>query len=439
MIALVDCNSFYASCEQVFRPDLLGKPVVVLSNNDGCVIAATKEAKALAEIPMFEPVFKIKHILEANNVAFFSSNYTLYADMSQRVMETLRTFSALVEEYSIDESFVDVSQYPENKLHEIATKIKDAVFKNTGIPVGVGIAKTKSLSKIANKFAKKIPENKGVYVVDSDEKRSDLLTNTSLKDVWGIGRKHAIRISNTGAKTALDFANMPLPWVRKEMTVVGERLWRELNNHPCLEMTTLPDIKKGIGTAKSFGQKLTDYDLIEEATSYYVAEVADLLRQQGSAATCIEVFLQTNFFSKNENQYFKNIFITLDSPTNNTIKLTKEALSGLRKIYKPGYRYKKVGVHLHHLVSENELQMSLFHEEHKVEDSRLSKAMDVINSKYGKNKVKLATVGNREKEWALIKEHRSPRFTTQWDELLTIGKGSLKGTTLKKEPKSQPM
>ena len=422
MIALVDCNSFYASCEQVFRPDLLGKPVVVLSNNDGCVIAATKEAKALTQIPMFEPVFKIKQVLEANKVTCFSSNYTLYADMSQRVMETLRTFSPVVEEYSIDESFVDVSQYPENKLHEIATKIKDAVFKNTGIPVGVGIAKTKSLSKIANKFAKKIPENKGVYVVDSEEKRAHLLTKTSLKDVWGIGRKHAIRISNTGAKTALDFANMPLPWVRKEMTVVGERLWRELNNHPCLEMTTLPDIKKGIGTAKSFGQKLTDYHLIEEATSYYVAEVADLLRQQGSAATCIEVFLQTNFFSKNENQYFKNIFITLDSPTNNTIKLTKEAIKGLKAIYKPGFRYKKVGVHLHHLVSENELQMSLFHQEHKIENARLSKAMDVINSKYGKNKVKLATVGNREKEWALVKEHRSPRFTTQWDELLTIGK-----------------
>lgn len=199
-------------------------------------------------------------------------------------------------------------------------------------------------------------------------------------------------------------------------------MWRELNNLPCLEIVSLPDAKKGIGTAKSFGQKLTDYYLIEEATSYYVAEVADLLRQQSSAATCIEVFLQTNFFSKNENQYFKNIFITLDSPTNNTIKLTKEALSGLRKIYKPGYRYKKVGVHLHHLVSENDLQMSLFHQEHKIENAHLSKAMDAINSKYGKNKVKLATVGNREKEWALIKEHRSPRFTTQWDELLTIGK-----------------
>lgn len=422
MIALVDCNSFYASCEQVFRPDLLGKPVVVLSNNDGCVIAANKEAKALTHIPMFEPAFKIKQVLQENNVTCFSSNYTLYADMSQRVMQTLHEFSPLVEEYSIDESFVDVSHYHENELYEIAIKIRDTVFKNTGVPVGIGIAKTKSLSKVANKFAKKIPENKGVFVVDTEEKRKHLLASTALKDIWGIGRKHAIRVEKTGAKNALDFANLSVAWVRKELTVVGERLWRELNNLPCLEMVSLPDAKKGIGTAKSFGQKLTDYHLIEEATSYYVAEVADLLRQQGSAANCIEVFLQTNRFSKGEDQYFKNILITLDSPTNNTIKLTKEALSGLRKIYKPGYRYKKVGVHLHHLVSENELQISLFHEEHKVEDSRLSKAMDAINSKYGKNKVKLATVGNREKEWALIKEHRSPRFTTQWDELLTIGK-----------------
>lgn len=422
MIALVDCNSFYASCEQVFRPDLQGKPVVVLSNNDGCVIAANKEAKALTQIPMFEPVFKIKQLLEGNNVTCFSSNYTLYADMSQRVMQTLHEFSPLIEEYSIDESFVDVSHYHQDELHEIANKIKETIFKNTGIPVGVGIAKTKSLAKIANKFAKRIPENKGVYVVDSDEKRKQLLSLTPLKDVWGIGRKHAIRVEKTGAKNALDFANLSVAWVRKEMTVVGERLWRELNNNPCLEMTTLPSVKKGIGTAKSFGQKLTDYYLIEEATSFYVAEVADLLRQQGSAATCIEVFLQTNHFSKSENQYFKNILITLDSPTNNTIKLTKEAIKGLKLIYKPGFRYKKVGVHLHHLVSENDLQMSLFHQEHKVENMHLSKAMDAINSKFGKNKVKLATVGNREKEWALIKEQRSPRYTTQWDELLTIGK-----------------
>lgn len=422
MIALVDCNSFYASCEQVFRPDLQGKPVVVLSNNDGCIIAANKEAKALAHIPMFQPVFQIKDILKANNVTCFSSNYTLYADMSQRVMDTLREFSPLVEEYSIDESFVDLSHYPESELQEIANQIKDCVHKNTGIPVGVGVAKTKSLSKMANKFAKKVAENKGVYVVETEAKRRHLLQSSSVKDIWGIGRKHTIRVENTGAKTALDFANTPLPWVRKEMTVVGERLWRELNNFPCLEMVDLPNAKKGIGTAKSFGKKLTDYNLIEEATSFYVAEVADLLRQQNSSASCVEVFLQTNFFSNTDNQYSNKIIIQLEVPTNSTIKLTKEALKGLKKIYKPNYRYKKVGVNLFNLVPENQVQTSLFYEEHKSESKKLSNVIDALNSKFGKNKVKLATVGNREKEWALIKEHRSPRFTTQWNELLTIGK-----------------
>ncbi|MEN8775541.1 MAG: Y-family DNA polymerase [Polaribacter sp.] len=421
MIALVDCNSFYASCEQVFRPDLQGKPVVVLSNNDGCVIAANKEAKALAHIPMFQPVFKIKDILKANNVTCFSSNYTLYADMSQRVMDTLREFSPMVEEYSIDESFVDLSHYPADKIEEIAHKIKNSVHKNTGIPVGVGVAKTKSLSKIANKFAKKIPENKGVLVIDTEEKRTKLLQVAKVKDIWGIGRKHTIRVENTGAKTALDFANMPLAWVRKEMTVVGERLWRELNNFPCHNLVDIVKPKKGIGTAKSFGKKLTDYSIISEATSFYVAEVADLLRQQGSAAGCIEVFLHTNSFSNLDNQYRNKIIITLDTPTNNTIKLTKEALKGLKKIYKPGYRYKKVGVHLFHLIPENQVQISLFHQEHKAESKKLSDVIDLLNSKFGKNKVKLATVGNREKEWGLIKKHRSPRFTTQWNELLTIG------------------
>jgi DNA polymerase V len=421
MIALVDCNSFYASCEQVFRPDLQGKPVVVLSNNDGCVIAANKEAKALAHIPMFQPVFKIKNILKANNVTCFSSNYTLYADMSQRVMDTLREFSPIVEEYSIDESFVDLSHYAIDELDRIAHEIKDRVHKNTGIPVGVGVAKTKSLSKMANKFAKKIPENNGVYVVATEEKRKFLLEAARVKDIWGVGKKHTIRIENTGAKTALDFANTNLAWVRKELTVVGERLWRELNNMPCLEMMTETRVKKGIGTAKSFGKKLADYNLIVEATSFYVAEVADLLRQQGSAAGCIEVFLQTNYFSNTDNQYSNKIIITLDTPTNSTIKLTKEALKGLKKIYKPGYRYKKVGVNLFHLVPENEVQISLFTEEHKSESKSLAKVIDDLNSKFGKNKIKLATVGNREKDWALIKEHRSNRFTTQWSELLTIG------------------
>ena len=420
MIALVDCNSFYASCEQVFRPDLKGKPVVVLSNNDGCVIAANKEAKALAHIPMFQPVFKIKKELKENNVTCFSSNYTLYSDMSQRVMNTLREFSPLVEEYSIDESFVDLSGYTSSKVNELANEIQYRVNQNTGIPVGVGVGKTKSLSKLANKYAKKVAENKGVFVVDSEEKRIELLKWTSVKDVWGIGRKHAVRVELTGAKTAYDFSKLPVAWVRKNMTVIGERLWRELQGEICNELFTLPKLKQGIGTAKSFGHKIEDYGLIEEACAFYVAEVADLLRQQQSAAGKIEVFLMTNSFSNTDKQYRNKIVVTLDTPSSSTIKLTKLALKALRKIYRPGYRYKKVGVNLFNIVPDNKVQLSLFDFKEKFECEALTKAIDLLNNKYGKNKVKVATVGNREKEWALIKEHRSPRYTTQWGELIQV-------------------
>jgi DNA polymerase V len=422
MIALVDCNSFYASCEQVFRPDLQNRPVIVLSNNDGCVIAANKQAKAVTKIPMFQPIFKIKNLLDENNVAYFSSNYTLYSDMSRRVMNTLKMFSPLVEEYSIDESFVDLSHSTNLDFQALGKTIKNTVQKNTGIPVGVGIAKTKSLSKLANKFAKKIPEHNDVYVVDTEEKRKHLLRSLKVKDIWGVGKKHAERLQNKNIFTALQFADMPVAWVRKEMTVIGERLWRELNNIPCLELVEFPDAKQGIGTAKSFGAKLTDYSLIEEACSFYVAEVADLLRQQHSSASQIEISLQTNNFSLTDPQYHNKIVIKLDSPTDSTIRLTKEALKGLIQIYKPGYRYKKVGVHLLQLVPNNQIQTSLFETKHKSESTEITQVMDALNNKYGKNKVKLATVGNREKEWALVKEHRSPRYTTQWEELLTIGK-----------------
>ncbi|SFI35200.1 Y-family DNA polymerase [Halpernia frigidisoli] len=422
MIALVDCNSFYASCEQVFRPDLQNRPVIVLSNNDGCVIAANKHAKALTEIPMFQPIFKIKKLLDDNNVAYFSSNYTLYSDMSRRVMDTLKEFSPLVEEYSIDESFVDLSYSRDEDYENLGRIIKNTVQKNTGIPVGVGIAKTKSLSKLANKFAKKIPENNDVFVVDSEEKRQLLLRSLTVKDVWGIGRKNAEKLTKNNINTALEFAEMPMAWVRKEMTVIGERLYRELNNEPCLELNALPEAKQGIGTAKSFGKKLTDYGLIEEACSYYVSEVADLLRQQKSSATQIEVSLQTNANSATDMQYKNKITITLESPTNSTVKLTKEALKGLRQIFKPGYRYKKVAVNLLHFVPDDQIQLGLFEEKTKIESAEITEVMDALNNKFGKNKVKLGSVGVREKEWALIKEHRSPRYTTQWDELLTIGK-----------------
>ena len=421
MIALVDCNSFYASCEQVFRPDLQNKPVVVLSNNDGCIIAANREAKALTHIPMFQPIFKIKNILDANGVVCFSSNYTLYSDMSRRVMDTLRSFSPVVEEYSIDESFVDLSCHRSRDHEQIANSIKTTVFQHTGIPVGVGVAKTKSLAKMANKFAKRDAENRNVLVIDTEKKRELLLKNCAVKDIWGIGKKHALRLEKVGIKSAWDFAQMEVGWVRKEMTVIGERLWRELNEVVCHEMITQPNLKKGIGTAKSFGKKLTDYLLIEEACSYYVAETADLLRQQGSAATLIEISLTTNYHSNYDEQYKNKIVLTLDRPTNSTIALTKKALSGLRKIYRPGYRYKKVGVNLLGLVPDNQIQGDLFNAIPKIESKELTDTLDRLNGKYGKSKVKLATVGIRESEWSLIKEHRSHRYTTQWKELLSVG------------------
>lgn len=421
MIALIDCNSFYASCEQVFRPDLQGKPVVVLSNNDGCIIAANKEAKALTEIPMFHPVFKIKSILDEHNVTCFSSNYTLYSDLSQRVMNTLRMFSPTVEEYSIDESFIDLSVYDLKDLDKIAHQIKDTIFKNTGIPVGVGVAKTKSLAKLANKYAKKEAKNNHVFVVDSEAKREELLKKTKVKDIWGVGRKHAVRLEKVGNKTAYDFTQLKREWIRKNMSVIGERLWQELNNQPCLDLETLQTDKKAIGTAKSFGKKLDNYDIISEACSFYVSEVADLLRQQKSVAAKVEVFLNTNYFSNTDLQHHQHVILNLEVPTNSTFKLTQVALEALRQIYKPGFRYKKVGVNLLSLSPENRVQASLFYTPQKNENKALTNIVDELNSKYGKNKVKSASVGNREKEWGLVKEHRSPRYTTQWDELLRIG------------------
>ena len=253
MIVLVDCNSFYATCEQVFRPDLWGKPVVVLSNNDGCVIAANKEAKAISEIPMFEPVFKIKKQLIENKVTFFSSNYTLYGEMSQRVMNILSAFSPQVEIYSIDEAFVDVSGMEYLSLNQYGHQMKDTIFQYTGLPVGVGIAPTKVLAKLANKISKKrVSENKGVFVIDSEEKRIEALKWATIKTVWGIGSKHAKRLKNIGIFTAYEFTQLPEEWVRKNMTVVGVRIWNELKGIPSIEFKTMPKPKQGIGTAKSF-------------------------------------------------------------------------------------------------------------------------------------------------------------------------------------------
>ncbi|WP_435654194.1 Y-family DNA polymerase [Cellulophaga baltica] len=419
MIALVDCNSFYASCELVFRPDLVGRPVVVLSNNDGCIIAANKEAKALTNIPMFEPVFKIKKQLLEHKVVFFSSNYTLYGEMSQRVINILKTFSDRVEVYSIDESFLDLSDMPEETLEAYAHQIKDTILRYTGLPVGVGIAPTKVLSKLANKMAKKRPENNYVCVIRSEADRIEALKWCAVKDVWGIGKKHRERVMNIGVASAYDFSKLPLAWVRKEMTVVGERTWRELNGEVAMDFTTDFKKKKAIGTAKSFGKKLANLDIIEEACSYYVGEVTEVLRAQGSCASALQVYITTNYHSDRDQQYANSITVKLALPTNDTFVLIKEAKKALHLIYKAGYRYKKVGVNLLGIIPEHYVQGNLF-ELPSTSNSKLAQVVDRLNLKFGKSKVSSALVGTRIKEWELIKEERSPRYTTQWNEMLRI-------------------
>ena len=419
MIAMVDCNSFYASCEQVFRPDLWGKPVVVLSNNDGCVIAANKEAKEMAHIPMFEPMFKIKDQLIKNKVTFFSSNYTLYGEMSQRVMNILETFSPDVEVYSIDEAYIDESGIKHVSLKAYGTVIKDKIVTYTGIPVGVGIAPTKVLAKLANKISKKVAKFDHVCVIDTDEKRIKALKWAQTKDVWGLGKKHQTRLKNIGVFTAYEFTQLPLSWVRKEMTVVGERLWRELRGESCIEFRTMPKTKKAIGTAKSFGKKLEDLERIEEACAYYISEVAEVLRAQKSCATYIQVFVTTSHFSDNDKQHSDSCIVTLPVPTNNTFVLTQQARKALQRIYKPGYRYKKVGVNVTGLMPQEYVQGNLF-ENLKLHDKRLMNVIDQLNHKFGKATVGSALVGTRVEEWELVKKDRSKRYTTQWRELLEL-------------------
>lgn len=421
MIAMVDCNSFYASCEQVFRPDLTRKPVVVLSNNDGCIIAANKEAKELAHIPMFEPVFKIKDILIKNDVTFFSSNYTLYGEMSQRVMNILQTFAPEVEVYSIDEAFVNLYGMKHIELRAYGLEMKDTILQYTGLPVGVGIAPTKVLAKLANRMAKKVPGNDHVYVIDTDEKRIQALLWAKTKDVWGLGRKHVERLEKIGVFSAYQFTQQPLQWVRKEMTVVGERIWRELRGEACIEFTTMPKSKKAIGTAKSFGKKLTDIRLMEEACAYYISEVAEVLRAQKSCATYVQVFVMTNYHSAIDKQYSNSRTVTMPIPTNDTFALIKEARKALYAIFEPGYRYKKVGVNLLGIIPQEYVQGNLFLSS-KLNNKALIETFDKLNNKFGKSTVASAVTGTKKsmEQWELIKKERSKRYTTQWDELLSI-------------------
>ena len=409
----MDCNNFYASCERVFNPALNGKPIVVLSNNDGCVIARSNEAKALG-IKMGVPAYQIKDLVSSHEVAVFSSNYTLYGDMSGRVMSILAGLAPELEVYSIDEAFISLDGIQD--IQSLGTKIVNKVTCGTGIPVSLGIAPTKTLAKVANKFAKKYPAYNRLCIIDTEEKRIKALQLTDINDVWGIGRRQASKLENQGVKTAYDFTQLSGTWVRKYMTVVGERTWKELRGLSCIDMESAPSAKKQICTSRSFGKMVEDIETMSEAIATHASTCAKKLRKQKSYAVSLMVFIHTNNFREDLPQYWKNTVITLPVPTNDTLEIVHYALEGLRNIFMQGYQYKKAGVIITEIVTS--AQMGLFDTVDRDKRERLMRAIDKVNGEH-RQLIKLAVQGTG-REWKLKQEQLSQRYTTDMNEILTI-------------------
>jgi DNA polymerase V len=420
MIALVDCNNFYVSCERVFNPKLENRPVVVLSNNDGCIVARSEEAKALG-IPMGAPLFKYKDFLEKHNVIALSSNYTLYGDMSERVMNTLAQFTPSIEIYSIDEAFLDFSRLAtigndSKRLFDYGMHIRTTVLKWTGIPVSIGIAPTKVLAKVASKKAKK---NKGVCVLNTKDEIIDALATFDIEDVWGIGRAYTNFLRKHKINTALELANAPDDWIKRHLTIVGLRVVKELRGEKCIDIEEDVIPRKSVGSQKSFGETQTDFFVLFNALSSYIDECARKLRTQHSLANIMGVFVATNPFSLKDPQYFKSKFIRLPTPTNFTGELIRYGFALLKDIVREGFRYKRVGVLFAGLTRQDSYQYNLFDRLNREKLTRLMEAYDQLNRKYGKGIVKFSAQGVH-KVWKMKQEQLSEHYTTSWDDILTI-------------------
>lgn len=416
MYALVDCNNFYASCERVFKPQLNGKPIAVLSNNDGCVIARSNEVKPF--VPMGAVAFKYKEVFRKHKVNVFSSNYALYGDLSNRVMNTLRNFTPDVEVYSIDEAFLEFKGFEQYDLQNYGIQMREMVLQHVGIPVSIGFANTKALSKIANKIAKKFYERtNGSYVIDTEEKRIKALKWTKIEDVWGIGRRFSQRLQAKNVMTAYDFTQLSDSWVKKEFSIVGLRLKHELEGKSRLSLDEVKN-KKAISTTRSFDRSIIDYFTLKERVATFACSCAEKLRKQESNCTMIMVFVLTNRFKTNESQYSKNVTIQLPYPTSSSITISQYAQKALKAIYKEGYAYKKAGVIIMGISPNNETQLNLFVNENP-KHAALMQTIDTINGKLGVHKLKVGGQGLG-RTWKMKQERLSARFTTHWDEVLEV-------------------
>jgi DNA polymerase V len=421
MYALVDCNNFYASCERVFQPKFNGQPVAILSNNDGCVISRSNEAKAVG-IPMGAPAFKIKELVKEKNVKLFSSNYALYGDLSNRVMSILGQFTPNVEIYSIDEAFLNFDGLDVLEYHDYGLQMKTRVQKWVGIPVCIGFAETKALSKVANKIAKKFQDRtQGVYVIDSEEKRFKALKWTKIEDVWGIGYRTNKKAKLRNIVTALDFIQpQHEAWIKKEMGVIGLRLKYELEGKSVLDLEPILDQKKSIATTRSFPKQISDFDLLRERVATFASVCAEKLRKQNSCCHTIIVMLVIDKHTIKTSKYYFNMAVTLPYATNSTLTISNTAIDMLQQLYKgnENIKFKKAGVIVTELIDEDKKQLQLFDEENP-KHLELMKVMDRLNNKIGDKKVKLATQ-NLNLTWNMNQNHLSPKYTTNFKDILEI-------------------
>lgn len=411
----MDCNNFYASCERAFNPSLEGKPVIVLSNNDGCIIARSSEAKALG-IPMGQPYFKAKKIVEKNNIKVFSSNYTLYGDMSARVMATLGEFIEArdIEIYSIDEAFINIGNYPNPE--ELARKIRESVYKWTGIPVSIGIGKTKTLAKLANLVSKKYKSYGGVFNIDSNQRRIKVLQAMAPTDIWGIGRINSEKLSSHGIKTAFDLTMKQDQWIRKILTVKGLETVHELRGISCISINSDSDDRKSIVVSRSFGQSIYNYVAIREALSNFAERAAIKLRQSEMLARHATIFLYHKVSPSRDFGLDKSITVDFDYPTDSTGEIISTACNALNYLFHEQTGYKKCGIMLNGFIRKDSFVKDLFDPRDLQRQDALSRSMDQLNNIMGNGTIAYAS-SNGSGKWIAKKDSKSPCYTTRWKEL----------------------
>lgn len=417
MYGLADCNNFFVSCERVFNPGLEGRPVIILSNNDGCIISRSNEAKRLG-IKMGQPFYQLKNFIEQHQVKVFSSNYALYSDMSQRVQRTLQQLVPATEVYSVDESFLDLRGIQDDKLDELGHRISYTVQRNTGIPISVGISPTKTLAKIASKLCKQYPKLHGSCYMHRPEDVEKVLRKFRIEDVWGVGRRFSVQLLSHNIKTAYDFTQMSPDRVRSLMHIGGLKTWKELRGESCIEFEEICKDKQQITVSRSFSKELTELSDLQQQVSLFTSMAAEKLRSQQSVCNALMVFLLTNRHRTDKPQQFANRLIPLVSATDSTLELVNVAIRAVRELTHKPYEYKKAGVILSDIQPRNATQTVLFdpidHEKH----SKLMSTLDEINKKQGPRSVIIASAGFEGVR--MNRQHLSPNYTTDWDDILTI-------------------